>query len=243
MERPTGNPLAMKLSLGVLLIAMGASSAIARAQETETENEDGGVPVVEGEHPGAPLVDQEAPPPPPGYDTDAPPAAPAQGQPPGPANGPQRAPSYDQPQPGYGYGYTARPRYHREPYVEGMPLPPNARISSRVRKGLLIPGIAMFTGGYIAMIFTYSFIDGFSGTPPGTMLIPLIGPFFLMPDAGRGGRGLLALDALLQIGGVTMLILGATLKTRYVTWYGDSNIRVTPLASRRGGGMQLSVAF
>ncbi|MBO6939057.1 MAG: hypothetical protein JJ863_29075 [Deltaproteobacteria bacterium] len=233
----------MRLSLGVaLVVGLGVVSTV-HAQAEESEGEDG-VPVVEGEHPGVVIVEQEDPPPPPGYDDQALTPVPQPQQQPAPTYG-QQQPGYGQ-QPAYGqqqpYGYQGA-RYHREPYVEGMTLPPNAQVVSRVRTGLLVPGIAMFVGGYISMVFTYSFIDGFSGDPPATMLIPLIGPFFLMPDASESGRLLLGFDALLQIGGMTMLVLGATLKAKYVTWYGDSNIRVTPLASRSGGGMQMSVAF
>lgn len=235
----------MRWTLGVgLAVWTLAASAAAQApaegdeEEAPAEGEEGNqVPVVEGEHPGVVIV--EEPTPPPGYQNQPqqqqaqpPPAQPA------PTYGQQPQQQQQQQQQGYGY----RPTYHRERYVEGMQLPPNANVETRVRKGLLVGGIAMFVAGYISMVFTYSFASAF-GDPPGTMLIPAIGPFFIMPDASQEGRTLLGLDALLQIGGLTMLILGATLKTKYVTWYGDSRIRVTPTASRGGGGLGMSLSF
>ncbi len=243
-----GDSLLMRLSVGVLVIAVCASSTVVLAQEAESEGNEGGVPVVEGEHPGVVIVEQQDPPPPPGYEDEELTPVPVQEQEQPPGYGQQPAPGYGQQQPAYGqqqpgYGYGQQARYHREPYVEGMPLPPNAQVVTRVRKGLLVPGIVMFVAGYLSMVFTYTFMDDVSREPPPGMLVPLVGPFFLMPDASEAGRTLLGFDALLQIGGMTMLILGATLKAKYVTWYGDSNIRVAPLASRSGGGMQLSVAF
>jgi hypothetical protein len=247
-----GDPASMRWTLGVglavwTLAASAAAQAPAEAEEEEApaEGDEGGqVPVVEGEHPGVVIV--EEPTPPPGYQNQ-PQQQPAQQQPAQQqqyGQQPQPQQQYgQQPQPGYGQqGYGYRPTYHRERYVEGMQLPPNAQIETRVRKGMIAGGVAMFVAGYISMVFVYSFASAF-GDPPGTMLIPAIGPFFIMPDASQDGRILLGLDALLQIGGLTMLILGSTLKTKYVTWYGDSRIRVTPMASRGGGGMSMSLSF
>jgi len=222
----------------------GSAAAQAPADDPETQDEgqseEGeGVPVVEGEHPGVVIVEPPADPPP-GYQQQQQQVQPA------PTYGqqPQQQPAYGQ-QPGYGQqqqGYGYRPTYHRERYVEGMQLPPNAQVETRAKTGMIVGGIAMFVAGYISMVFTYTFASAF-GDPPGTMLIPAIGPFFIMPDASSEGRTLLGLDALLQIGGLTMLILGATLKTKYVTWYGDSRVRVTPMASRGGAGMGMSLSF
>lgn len=251
-----GDHSPMRWTWGALLALgtfAGSAAAQAPADDPETQDEaDGeegeGVPVVEGEHPGVVIVEPPADPPP-GYQSQpqqqqqAQPA-PTYGQQPQPAPtyGQQPQPAYGQ-QPGYGQqGYGYRPTYHRERYVEGMQLPPNAQIETRAKTGMIAGGIAMFVAGYVSMVFVYSFASAF-GDPPGTMLIPAIGPFFIMPDASSEGRTLLGLDALLQIGGLTMLILGATLKTKYVTWYGDSRIRVTPMASRSGGGMGMSLSF
>lgn len=252
-----GDSLRMRLSLGVgLAVWAFAMSAAAQAPAEDPngldspadDDDDGGdVPVVEGEHPGVVIVEDSGnPAPPPGYGQQPLTPVPQPQQQQQPAYG-QQQPGYGQAQPGYGqqqpgYGYQQPPRYHRERYIEGMQLPPNAQVVSRVRTGLLIPGIAIFAASYITMAFTYSFASAF-GDPPGTMLIPLIGPFFLMPDASQEGRVLLGFDALLQIGGMTMLILGAAVKAKYVTWYGDNRFQVAPLASRSGGGLQMALRF
>ena len=188
---------------------------------------------------------QGSTPPPPQYGANPapeqapPPAATSSAAASAPYGAPQAAPPPTQPAyPGYG-GVL----YHRQPYVEGMNLPPNAVVVTRVRKGLVIGGIAAFLGSYVPWIFIYSFVDAFGGDAPGTMLIPFIGPFFFMDDTDRGGRAMLAFDAILQIGGVTAFILGLTLKQKYVEWYADSRFRVTPLAGRQGGGLDFSLQF
>jgi len=243
----------MRRTWGVALaLWIVAASAAAQTQDegesTEgesgesTEGESGesteGVPVTEDDNPGVVFVEQPSAPP--GYENQP------QGQQQPAQAAPTQQPGYGAQQPGYGAqqpGYGSRPTYHREPYVEGMQLPPNATVETRVRKGMIAGGIAMFVAGYVSMVLVYTLSSGFGGDPPGTTLIPAIGPFFLMPDASQDGRILLGLDALLQIGGLTMLVLGATLKSKIVTWYGDSRIRVTPMASRSGGGMGMALSF
>ena len=207
------------------------------AEGDEDDEAGGGIIVVEQE-PGAsgtgelqpvPHPDQPAP-----HPSQPAPVPEGYGQP-----TPQPQPGWSQPGP---QRYSP-PRYHREPYVEGQPLPPGARVITRARTGLVASGTAMLAAGYVAMLFSYLFADAF-GDPTEWMLVPLVGPFFTIPHAGASeGRGLLALDGLLQVGGLTMFIAGLVAKRSYVVWYGDSGVRVRPLASTRGGGLELSYAF
>ena len=180
------------------------------------------VPAQPGPTPGPPEAPQGYAPPPPGYAD--PNAAPA------PAYGPPGEP--------YSQGAT----YHREPYVEGMQLPPNAQVDTRVRKGLLISGIALFAATYVSTVFTWWLFDVFGGAPDG-MLVPFIGPFFLFPDAEPQGRTILTVLALAQMGGFAMLLAGALTKQKMVVWYGDSGVAIRPLATAGGGGVHLTYDF
>ena len=157
-------------------------------------------------------------------------------------------PAYPQPAQGYGQpGYAQPgadpPTYHREPYVEGVPLPPGARIVEQTRKGMLIPGISLLAGGYVITVLTWSIINAFDEDTSEGMLVPFIGPFFLFPDAETEGRLLLTLLGLAQTGGFALMLAGILAKQKAVVWYGDSGVELRPMATAGGGGVHLTYDF
>ncbi|MEM1418259.1 MAG: hypothetical protein AAGH15_25415 [Myxococcota bacterium] len=148
-----------------------------------------------------------------------------------------------------------RLRRHREPYVEGMAIPVGATITRRVRVGLIIPGSLMFAVPYLSTALTYSFLKGVRSEdrqPQGVVLVPVLGPFLAIPnldsnfeDMGRdsGTRPFfLVFNGLVQLAGLTMLILGAVPK-KYVEYYASAPVRVTPTFTAGGGGLELVALF
>ncbi len=164
------------------------------------------------------------PPPPPGFG-QAPPA----GTPP-PGYG-QAPPGYGPPPPGYGpapYPYYGPPPpyYYGGPpealgpkemdYVEGRPIPPGYHIERRGKRKLIIAGLAIFGGCYLAsaLVGGTALSDGNDGLGP--LLIPVAGPFVSIGTSrlsyavedDRGAIVLLMLDGFAQAAGVAMTIIG-----------------------------------
>lgn len=183
--------------------------------------------------PGQPPAAQPPPaqPPPPGY-----------GQPPPPGYG-QPPPGYGQPPPGYGpppgyppYGYGPPPGYPppygygppspesfgptTRDYKEGEPIPPGYHIETRGSKKLIIAGLAVFGGLYLASAFAGGLFlseGGDSADELGPLLIPIAGPFITMGtsglDLGSNNDGqlpfiLLLFDGLGQTAGAVLTIVG-----------------------------------
>jgi hypothetical protein len=140
------------------------------------------------------------------------------------------------------------------------------RYSQQRRWGLFAAGLVLFLVGYGADIgLTY----GFGHTPSYTSLIPIVGPFIQMgqsygldgPPINSGDpeydrkitnqidsgnsviRSLvyagLAVDAVLQLGGATMAILGATLK-RPVRTYAVGPARPKVAVTPASGGLRIT---
>lgn len=235
----------MARSLGVWMLVM-TMTGVAAAQEVQVEveaeqaeqppppPEAGGVVVVEHQPDNHQQQQQQ---PPPAYGQPVQAVQPAYGQ---------QAQPY---QP-----YQARPRRHRDPYVEGMDLPQGAQITKRVRLGLLIPGGIMFLVPYLSTVLSWSFLRDARRSdrqPQGVLLAPVIGPFLAIggldenfEDMGRdrGSRPVwLALDGLLQLAGLTMAIMGAIPK-KYVEYYAGP-LQITPRVGVGGGGLDLTARF
>jgi len=155
--------------------------------------------------------DKPVPAPPPGFEpAPLPPLQGAQQAPPG-----YGAPGY--PPPGYpppGYGYV--PPSPTLPYEEGDPIPPGYRLDSRPRRGLVVGGISMLASAWgLSLIIGLSvdtlaaaFGDNKSVAWP--LYIPVVGPFVGIGvfDSKAAGTFVLAVDGLVQAGGLAMIIAG-----------------------------------
>jgi hypothetical protein len=184
------------------------------------------------------IVEHEQVAPPPGYEQ----------QPPPPGYG-QQQPVYGQPtygQPTYGQPayapYAPQPRRIREPFDANATYPENARIYKRLRIGMLIPGAVVFVGSY-ALAATLALDEGLN--IPNRLVVPVFGPWISMGAADTSaGRLGYAWAGITQAVGFALLIFGFIPRT-YVEYYAgnDAGPRVTPLASRDGGGLQLDWRF
>jgi len=74
------------------------------------------------------------------------------------------------------------------------------------------------------------------------LYIPVLGPFLTINDASDWARSPLLIDGLVQVAGVTMFILGLTLKRQYLVYMGGTHGRYFA-ANPTLGGVQLEAHF
>lgn len=206
---------------------------------------------------------QEPPPPPPGFQPMQQPP-PGYGQPPpgygqpgyGPPPGYAPPPGYGPP-PGYAPppGYTAPPGYAPPkqdpgprvlPHEEGEPVPPGYHLDTRIRKGLVIGGAVTFGVMYLITAFTGALLDSADELAGNTnmfvpLYVPAVGPFIAIGTTGAtaGGAFMLALDGVVQCGGLAMGIAGIAAPQSIIV-RNDADVskpsfKVTPMAVGQGG--------
>lgn len=141
----------------------------------------------------------------------------------------QPPPGYGQPPPGYypppGYGPQYYPQKDTRPrvieYDEGQPIPQGYHLRTKVRGGLIGGGAGMLGGLWLISVITGAIMStayeatGNDGDMYVPMFAPVLGPFITMGTAARDLSGVsnafLALDGIVQTGGLAMIILGVAL--------------------------------
>jgi hypothetical protein len=143
--------------------------------------------------------------------TLAPAGARAQGAPPPPpaaAPGGYYAPppgyypppgAYAQPQPG--------PRVLND-WEEGEPLPAGYHKATRPRVGLIVGGSVLFGVTWLTSAFAGAVASDIGARNGKLLIIPVVGPFTLVPSGSTTGDLFLVLDGLAQAGGLAMLVVG-----------------------------------
>jgi hypothetical protein len=178
--------------------------------------------------------------------------APPPGPPPVYQTGPVYAqPGYPPPQmyappPGMSpqYGVQNGPRVIRN-WDESQPLPPGYHVESRVRVGLIVGGAVTFGTMYLLTALVAGLVDDGGGSA-GACYVPGIGPFIQMGQADTATDGfLLALDGIVQLGGIAMLVAGiAAPKTELVrNDIGGVHFNVAPIIAKDHTGMGLVGTF
>ena len=160
-------------------------------------------------------------------------------------------PQYGQQPPQYGppqYAAQQQRRRHRERYDPNREYPSDARIFTRRKTGLIIAGAIMFAVPYLMTVSVWAAAADVGDDLPATLLVPAIGPFLTIPDAGSSaGRTVLAWDGALQTAGLTLFVVGLAAKTRYVEYWADAaragGFAVTPRFGTQGGGFDLRYHF
>lgn len=121
------------------------------------------------------------------------------------------------------------PPQEKPVFVDGLLVPPNHHVERVPRKSLWIPGVALFGAGWLfALIADFTSLvfrsDPCTRWVSETAWIPLAGPAIAAGGQGYIGAGctsrifnplgtaLAVLDTVLQVGGVTMFVLGLTIK-------------------------------
>lgn len=170
--------------------------------------------------PAAPTGDSPPPgyaPPPPGYGQPPPGYGAPQGYPPGYGPPPPYYP-YGPP-PAYYYPGAALAGPKEMEYVEGQPIPPGYHIERKGKRKLIIAGVSIFGGCYLASAIAGGFglSEGdYSGRALGPLLVPVAGPFITIGTSelrfgdndDQGAVILLMLDGLAQAAGVVLTIVG-----------------------------------
>jgi hypothetical protein len=140
-------------------------------------------------------------------------------------NGEYVAPIQQQTQPVYVPQSVAMsgPRTIRD-WDESEPVPPGYHVSTRIRKGLVVGGAVMFGSMYLISVIAAAAVDDAakdpytSTTKIDAMYIPAAGPFLQMGQSGTSSTGtvFLAIDGLVQCGGLAMLIYGLAAPQTYL---------------------------
>jgi hypothetical protein len=177
------------------------------------------------------------PPPPadPGYDPSQPPPG---AYPPPPGAYP---PGYPPP-PGYGYNPYAPPPASVAPwtldYEDGDPIPPGYHVDTRIRKGLVIGGAVTLGTTWLITCLTGAILTTAFGDEFAPLFAPVAGPFITIgtAQASGGGLALLAVDGVIQTGGLAMLIVGiAVPKTVLIRNDASApSFQVTPMMVGKG---------
>jgi hypothetical protein len=131
---------------------------------------------------------------------------------------------------------NARPRRVVIPYEDGMEVPPGAYVRSRSRKGLWIPGVAIFGAGYLFTGFIGTLAMEIGGTVDQRIWVPLVGALLVTDNSNA--RTAAAFSTLIQGAGLAMIIIGAAARRRELVYYTDSGRGlVFGAAPLRGGAM------
>jgi hypothetical protein len=148
-----------------------------------------------------------------------------------------------------GWQPAAVPRLHRVPYEEGMPVPPGGVVVERSRRGLWIPGMTIFGATYGATVFAALYFQEFRTDPRNriaVLYVPVLGPllytpFVRLPD----NAALLVANALVQGGGLAMVLVGFLMKKRELVYVarGPNQRELTILPTVSAGGVGCAVGF
>lgn len=193
-------------------------------------------------------------PPPPGAQLVPPP--PPEGLAPWQAPAPVPPPSYVE-YPAYPVTY-AQPLLARRPMLipyDGGPVPAGARVVTRARTGLIAGGASMFGGAWgtsvlIGLAASASRSSGDDAQALQWLMLPGLGPIIAgaaMRNVSSGGWMVLFLDAMLQGGGLAMLIYGIRNPAQYLSYdaqasRGGVRWAVAP-GTAAGPGATLALSF
>ncbi len=136
-----------------------------------------------------------------------------------------------------GAGPTQMPNERELSYQEGQPVPPGYHVRREPKKGLLTTGILMFgiSYGIMAALGTAALIDEDETDENEKLLIPVVGPLFLVRDDSDDGGGLLLFGTAPQAAGLALIMAGAL--SERLTLVPDAGVRVAPLLAPGTAGM------
>ena len=91
---------------------------------------------------------------------------------------------------------------------EGQAIPEGYHKATKPRLGLVIGGSVLFGVTWLTSVATGAIGAGFGWSQGDLLLIPVAGPFALLPGSTATGAFFLVLDGLSQAGGIAMLVAG-----------------------------------
>jgi hypothetical protein len=134
-------------------------------------------------------------------------------------------------------------------------VPPGYHVETRIRKGLVITGAAVFGGLYVLSFLTAASIHANNGyNDDGTrstrnddgafLFVPIVGPFLQMTKTDTAWANVfLAIDGAAQAGGALMFILGMASPKTVLVRNDLAEVHVLPMTVGTGGGAGLSGRF
>lgn len=134
---------------------------------------------------------------------------------------------------------SARPRRVVVPYEDGMEVPPGAYVRTRSRKGLWIPGVAIFAAGYFFTGAIGSLAMEIGGDVDQRIWVPLVGALLVTDNSNA--RTAAAFSTLVQGAGLTMLIVGLAVRRRELVYYTESGRGLMFGAAPLPGGAMVSL--
>jgi hypothetical protein len=124
-------------------------------------------------------------------------------------------------------------------------VPPGYHVEEHARKGLVIGGAVMFGTMYLLTALGAA-IASDAGSNSTALWVPAVGPFIQMGQSSSAtGAFLLALDGVVQVGGLAMFTIGlAAPRTEVVrNDVGSLTIKVSPIVAGDSRGMGLVGTF
>lgn len=113
------------------------------------------------------------------------------------------------------------PRPAFVPYEEGDPIPPGARVVTRMRVGLITAGASIFGTFYFASALVGSLIGNSRDREGSWLFVPVVGPFAYaasLDDPSHSETAWMIVYGVIQGGGLAMLLGGALNPVRSLTY-------------------------
>lgn len=133
------------------------------------------------------------------------------------------------------------PRRVVVPYEDGMPIPEGGFVRSRSRKGLWIPGLAIFAASYFVTAGIGSLVLAIrDDRSDGLAWVPIVGGYLVANNPG--GRRAAVFSILAQSAGLSMFIAGLAARRRELVYYTDSGRGLVFGAAPLRGGAMLSLS-
>lgn len=122
-------------------------------------------------------------------------------------------------------------------WEEGEPVPPGYHVANRARRGLIVGGAVPAGVFYLFSVLAAGIMVD-SGSHTGAALyVPGVGPFIQMASTSTAtGNTFLAIDGIVQTGGIIMVAYGIAGKTVLVRNDLGLTIAPMPMVLGRGGG-------
>lgn len=115
-------------------------------------------------------------------------------------------------------------------WEDGSPVPYGYRPVKRARKGLVIAGAVTFGSVYLTTALAGGIASDSGGRGTGTLLVPVLGPLFMLgyQESVTGGF-LLVLNMLAQSAGVTMFAVGLAMPRTTLARVSVGKVDITPV--------------
>jgi hypothetical protein len=122
-------------------------------------------------------------------------------------------------------------------WEEGQTIPQGYHQGTRVRVGLIVAGGVLFGSLWLTSAFAGAIASDVGAHSGKLLIIPVAGPWALVPSGSTTGDLFLVLDGIAQAGGIAMLIVGiAAPRTVLIRDVAGVKLQPTPMTFGPGSG-------